>query len=63
MISKFIIYGLADPATDAVRYIGRSSNGLVRPRGHFKPSSLESTIEKMRAARRAWHARQLRDVK
>lgn len=36
--SKFLIYGLTDPITDELRYIGRSSSGLNRPRQHLAPS-------------------------
>lgn len=39
--SKFLIYGLEDPRTHELRYIGRSSNGLRRPRDHSKPSYLK----------------------
>lgn len=32
------IYALADPRTEAVRYVGQTSNGMRRPRYHFSPS-------------------------
>lgn len=32
MISKYIIYGLVDPRTDELRYVGKSSSGFNRPR-------------------------------
>ena len=35
------IYGLVDPRTDAVRYIGKTKNGLKRPRMHGLPSRLK----------------------
>ncbi len=35
---KFIIYGLIDPRTKELRYIGMSSNGLKRPKAHLYPS-------------------------
>jgi len=35
---RFIIYALVDPRTDAVRYIGKSSSGLARPRAHGEPA-------------------------
>lgn len=41
-MEKFIIYGLIDPTTEEVRYIGKSSSGLVRARAHLKPSQLNS---------------------
>lgn len=40
MVPKFIIYGLVDPRTDEVRYIGKSSRGLKRARAHAFPSVL-----------------------
>lgn len=36
-----IIYGLVDPRTDQVRYIGQSARGLDRPRQHLTASSYE----------------------
>lgn len=36
--SKYIIYGLTDPNTSAIRYIGQSSQGLNRPKEHAKNS-------------------------
>lgn len=38
--SKCIIYGLVDPRTLMVRYVGLSSNGLVRPKTHRNQSVL-----------------------
>lgn len=40
MTSRHIIYGLTDPSTGAVRYVGKSTSGLKRPRGHSCPSRL-----------------------
>jgi hypothetical protein len=37
---KTIIYGLLDPRTDEIRYIGRSSSGMKRARHHLKKSVL-----------------------
>lgn len=34
MSSRFIIYGLVDPLSDELRYVGKSSNGMLRPRAH-----------------------------
>lgn len=31
---RFLIYGLADPMSDEVRYIGKSCSGLKRPKAH-----------------------------
>ncbi|WP_371745812.1 NUMOD3 domain-containing DNA-binding protein [Myxococcus sp. CA033] len=41
-VSRFVVYGLTDPITSEVRYIGKSSNGLRRPMAHGRPSSLAS---------------------
>ena len=38
--SKFIIYGLCDPRTKDVRYVGKSCKGLSRPKEHFRSNSL-----------------------
>src|ERR1035437_9487899 len=35
-----IIYGLVDPRSSQLRYIGRSANGLTRPSKHWTPSNL-----------------------
>jgi hypothetical protein len=35
---RFVIYGLVDPRTDQIRYIGQSRNGLQRARSHSCPS-------------------------
>ncbi len=40
MTPQFFIYGLLDPRTNEVRYIGKSSTGMKRPRLHGKPSCL-----------------------
>jgi hypothetical protein len=32
MVSKFLIYGLVDPVSGQLRYIGLSTRGLKRPR-------------------------------
>ena len=39
--SRFIIYGLFDPRTDELRYVGKSTSGLKRPRNHTKTSDLK----------------------
>lgn len=49
-MSPFIIYGLVDPRTNAVRYIGRSSSGLRRPKHHAIPS----VLRKDRTHKGAW---------
>ena len=40
--SQFIVYGLVDPRNDNIRYIGKSINGLKRPKEHSKPSNLKN---------------------
>jgi hypothetical protein len=45
-ISKKLIYGLVDPRSNEVRYIGRSSSGMARPRQHICPSRLEKKSHK-----------------
>ena len=35
-----IIYGLVDPRTLLVRYVGKSTHGMTRPREHRRPSRL-----------------------
>jgi len=35
-MSKYIIYCLIDPKTKLIRYIGRSSSGLRRPKSHLR---------------------------
>lgn len=32
---KFIVYGLIDPRNGEIRYVGKSSNGLHRPKTHY----------------------------
>lgn len=39
---KFLIYGLFDPRNGELRYVGKSSSGLKRPKEHWKPSALGS---------------------
>src|SRR5689334_22004216 len=47
MTSKFLIYGLVDPRTDAVRYIGKSCSGISRPKVHSMSSSLQQRGHKV----------------
>ena len=37
MPSKFLIYGLVDPRDGQLRYVGKSTSGLRRPRSHWYP--------------------------
>lgn len=39
---KHLIYGLVDPLTHEIRYIGKSSTGMKRPKKHFFPSVLKN---------------------
>ena len=38
--SRFLVYGLVDPRDGTVRYVGKSSNGLGRPKEHREDSQL-----------------------
>lgn len=40
MASRFLIYALTCPRCGAVRYVGKSTAGMSRPRSHFAPSHL-----------------------
>jgi hypothetical protein len=40
MSPRFLIYGLVDPRTGEIRYIGKSATGMKRPNLHRKPSLL-----------------------
>lgn len=40
MTMQFFIYGLTDPRTGEIRYVGKSATGMKRPRLHGKPSRL-----------------------
>jgi hypothetical protein len=37
-MGRFLIYALHDPRSGELRYIGKSSNGLQRPRSHVYPN-------------------------
>lgn len=45
LISKYIIYGLIDPFTKELRYIGKSVSGLYRPTYHSKPYSYNGQLK------------------
>jgi hypothetical protein len=38
---KHLIYVLIDPITNELRYVGRSSRGLIRPKRHWRDKELE----------------------
>jgi hypothetical protein len=45
-VPKVFVYGLVDPRTEQVRYVGRSSSGIRRPRRHTAPSELRGKSHK-----------------
>jgi len=47
-----IVYGLIDPKNEAVRYIGKSMQGLRRPRAHSMPKFLNDETPKTRWIRK-----------
>ncbi len=51
MKDQFIIYGLTDPRTDTVRYVGKSCTGLKRPRLHAQRRGLLESNYKARWVR------------
>ncbi len=52
--SQNIIYGLRDPTSGEIRYVGRSMSGLERPRAHFKENKKDTHkhrwIQKLKTA-------------
>ena len=46
MNRRYIVYGLMCPITNQIRYIGKSTSGLNRPRQHMCLSSLRSNTHK-----------------
>ena len=38
---KFLVYGLIDPRDGQLRYVGKSTSGLARPRQHVQPAFLK----------------------
>jgi hypothetical protein len=40
-MGQFLIYGLRDPRTEEIRYVGKSETGLKRPGQHRKPGLLK----------------------
>lgn len=46
--SKYLIYALIDSRSKEIRYVGRSSSGLVRPKSHMYPCNLKDDSYKTR---------------
>lgn len=42
-MSQNIIYGLVDPKTGQLRYVGKSMSGMTRPNEHYTPSNLKKS--------------------
>lgn len=49
-MSRFLVYGLVDPRTHELRYIGASICGLTRPKRHTLPS----VLRRERSHKRNW---------
>lgn len=47
-MATLLIYGLVDPRSGEIRYIGKSSRGLKRPRQHARPQALVADTYKNR---------------
>lgn len=45
-MNRFLIYGLVDPTTSQLKYIGKSTSGLDRPKSHTYPSNLKNKTYK-----------------
>lgn len=45
-MNKYIIYGLVDPRSGELRYVGKSCSGLKRPKAHLAPSNLKKATHK-----------------
>lgn len=56
--SDFVIYGLIDPISKELRYVGYSSDYLARLKEHLLPSNLKSSTHKV-----AWIKSLLKDSK
>lgn len=42
--SKYLIYGLCDPITGFLKYVGQSSRGMAEPLSYLRPSVGTSSI-------------------
>ena len=45
-VSRSIVYGLIDPRTNELRYIGKSTSGIERPSQHLKPRIYNGSLRK-----------------
>lgn len=43
---QFLVYGLVDPHTNQLRYVGKSCSGLTRPKWHWTASGLKERTKK-----------------
>lgn len=50
LVSLFLVYGLQDPDTGAIRYVGQSSRGLARPKTHNEPKRNREAGNRHKAA-------------
>jgi hypothetical protein len=54
-----LVYGLRDPLTRELRYVGMSRKGLSRARDHFKPCMVQKDYAKHNRHKAAWIKRLL----
>lgn len=52
--SRFLVYGLIDPRNGELRYVGKSSKGLGRPKEHLYPSGRNGTTHNARWLKQMW---------
>ncbi len=45
VVGRFLIYGLRDPRTQEIRYVGKSARGVTRPLEHFPPPRADNTYK------------------
>lgn len=46
-MDRFLIYGLVDPTSKLVRYVGKSSSGFIRPSSHRQPNALKGSSTRL----------------
>jgi hypothetical protein len=67
---QMVIYGLTDPRTDEIYYVGATSNFNKRmkdhvrdaPAGHWAPHLSQEEIDKLEFHQYTWHARKKREI-